>query len=197
MEKKLVGEVFADIKRKDENIINGELLDIADGTSLKEFENIIINHFLGREYYIVDPVSSDVGRTVILKNILDKYPKPNKDIYYDAISDKIKKFFCYNSSLLDEHVKDLYDAILKNEGFKVIYFANEENLKTVFHYFEPNCIKIEIDNRLLIVAPLYQKSYKASCESDNLRLADCFILNSNEVTGVHIKGLIKSLNSIF
>ena len=201
----MVHEAFGDIKAKPAKQIEGEMLDIVHGTSVNEFEKIICNHFLGRDYYIVDPVRGDVGRTIELHEILSKYPRP-EGVHNESLIDKIKNFFKRKDcDPIDEHLKDLYEAILIHEGFSKVYFSSKEYVRDCYNYHQPNCIKIEIDHSIVITAPLVYKDYENSCRlrrigksriTDTLWIDSVFIYDNAKVDSLCIKGLIESLNSI-
>ena len=205
MEEKLVNEAFCDIKAKADKVVKGEMLDVIHGTTVNEFEKIICNHFLGRDYYIVDPVRGDVGRSIELHEILSRYPKP-EGIHNKSLLDKIKNFFRRKDHIpIDEHLKNLYEAILLYQGFSRIYFSDKDYVRECYVCRQPKCIKIEIDHMIVIAAPLVHKDYENSCRlsrigksriTDTLWIDDVFIYDNAKVDSLCIKGLIESLNSI-
>ena len=113
-----INKEYINIVKKDENIINGEILDVMQTTSLQEFYHIIVNHFLGRNYYVEDPLSAAQIRTIVINDILEKYQCKV------SIWQRIKNWFTGD---INDKLKDLYHALLISRGYTV-HFLNEDYL---------------------------------------------------------------------
>lgn len=58
-----------------------------DGTDAQEGLNILIKHFLGDDWYVVDPLPNCQVNTLAIYEILQKYPKKQ------SLFKRVKRFF--------------------------------------------------------------------------------------------------------
>lgn len=56
----------------------------------QEAFNELVTHFMGKNYYIVDPLSNDQANAIILNEIKKKYPRPFKKRLARKLSEKLK-----------------------------------------------------------------------------------------------------------
>lgn len=139
-----VSSEFANIR------INGNIHGISD----KEFIRIIFNHFLGRDFYFVDPLSNEQINALAVEEILSRYPNDKSNLF-----SKIKNFF-HISETIDEKKKDLYSAILKSEGFLRVIYGDKSLVDKICKNNE--CIDIRYNDEVAIAAPLIKRSYQKS-----------------------------------